>query len=87
MAKKIVKTLVQKRFVLKKSLLGKGKIVKFTDYDGKEWEYDHDKVFEAHKERFEAMKCWHKYKSYSQTFSMPRFILEDGAGVITDYEI
>ena len=80
------KALQSKRFVIRKALLGKGKKVEFTDYDGKKWTYDHDEVFKAHEERFEAMKCWHKYKYYSQTFNMPKFILEDGTGVETDYE-
>ena len=65
--------LVSKRFIIRKSLIGKGVIVQFTDWDGKVHEYSHDKVYEYHKERFHNMKCFLKYKYYSQTFDLPKF--------------
>jgi hypothetical protein len=43
MSKK-VNTLVSKRFIIRKSLIGKGVIVEFKDYDGKVHKYSHDKV-------------------------------------------
>jgi hypothetical protein len=75
--------LISKRFIIRKSLIGQGVIVKFTDYDGKVHEYDHDKVYTFNKDRFDNMKCFAKYKYYSQTFDLPRFVREmDPADVI-----
>ena len=74
--------LVSKRFIIRKSLIGKGTIVQFTDYEGKTWKYDHDKVYKLEQERFDTMKCFQKYKYYSQTFNMPRFVRELGDEVL-----
>lgn len=68
--------LVSKRFIIRKSLIGKNIIVQFTDYDGRVHKYNHDKVYEFHKERFDNMKCFNKYKYYSQTFDLPKFVRE-----------
>ena len=35
--------------------------------------YSHDKVYNTHKERFDAMNCFTKYKSYTNTNCMPAF--------------
>ena len=40
---------------------------------GDEVKYNHDEVYNAHKERFEAMNCFAKYKSYTNTNNMPAF--------------
>ena len=75
--------LVSKRFIIRKSLIGKGVVVSFTDYDGKVHEYNHDKVYEFNKERFDNMACFKKYKYYSQTFALPKFVREmDKADII-----
>ena len=70
------KVLVSKRFIIRKTLIGKGMIVEFKDYDGVVHKYDHDKVYEYHRERFDNMKCFQKYKYYSQTFALPKFVRE-----------
>lgn len=74
--------LVSKRFIIRKSLIGKGIVVQFTDYDGRVHKYDHDKVYEFEKERFDNMKCFAKYKYYSQTFDLPKFVRELGDKVL-----
>lgn len=74
---KVVKVKASKRFIIRKSWIGKGFNVKFTDYDGEEFEYSHDKVYEFFKERFDNMKTFQKYKYYSQSFHFPKFILEE----------
>ena len=73
------KTIIKesKRFVIKKSWIGKGFVVKFNDYDGKEVTYSHDKIYNHFQERFDNMKCFQKYKYYSQTFHLPKFISEE----------
>ena len=69
-------TLTTKRFVIRKTLIGKGVNIKFTNAKGEKYEYSHDAVYEAHKERFEAMACFAKNKSYTQTYKMPTFCAE-----------
>ena len=73
-----VETLKSKRFIIRKSLIGKGIVVEFTDYDGKVHKYSHDKVYELCKERFDNMPAFIKYKYYSQTFALPKFVRELG---------
>jgi hypothetical protein len=70
----IVANMITKRFVIRKNLIGKNAIIKFSSYDGVEYIYDHDVVFNQLKDRFEAMPCFAKYKSYTQTFDMPAFV-------------
>lgn len=79
---KLNDTLVSKRFIIRKSLIGKNINVSFTDYDGKVHKYSHDKVYELCKERFDNMKCFQKYKYYSQTFALPKFVRELGDEVL-----
>ena len=67
-------TLVTKRFVIRKSLIGKGIIFKYTNYDGKERNYDHDLVYTTHKERFDNMYSFQKHKNYTQTHDLPKFV-------------
>lgn len=74
--------LVSKRFIIRKSLIGKGIVVQFTDYDGRVHKYDHDKVYQLEQERFDNMKCFAKYKYYSQTFDLPKFVRELGDKVL-----
>ena len=77
-----IQTLVSKRFIIRKSLIGKNVTVKFTDYDGKVHKYSHDKVYELCKERFDNMACFKTYKYYSQTFALPKFVREFGDEVL-----
>ena len=77
-----VNVLESKRFIIRKSLIGNGLIVKFTDYDGRVHKYNHDKVYELERERFDNMKCFAKYKYYSQTFDLPKFVRELGDEVL-----
>ena len=79
-----MQVLKSKRFVIRKSLIGKGTIIEFKDYDGKVWKYDHDKVYELNKERFDNMPSFNKYKSYTQTYNMPKFIPAQADEVLVD---
>ena len=60
-----------KRFVVRKSLIGKNQIIEFTNKKGDTYTYNHDKVWEVMKDKLEAMPCWLKYKSYTATNNMP----------------
>ena len=65
--------LTTKRFVIRKSLLGKNTVITFTNKKGDTITYNHDKVYNVNKERFEAMECFKKYKSYTNTNNIPTF--------------
>ena len=60
-----------KRFVVRKSLIGKNQIITFTNKKGDEITYNHDKVFEIMKSTLETLPCWEKYKSYTATNNIP----------------
>ena len=62
-----------KRFVIRKSLIGKNEVITFTNKKGEQVKYNHDEVYNTHKERFDSMNCFQKYKSYTNTNTMPLF--------------
>jgi hypothetical protein len=68
------RSLVSNRFVIRKRLVGQGLIIKYTNYDGKVCDYDHDKVYFEHQNRFDSMPCFKKRKIYTQSFSLPKFV-------------
>ena len=63
--------LQSKRFLVRKSLIGKNQIIEVTFKNGKTAKYNHDQVFEVMKDKIEKMNCWEKYKSYTSSSSMP----------------
>lgn len=63
--------LKSKRFVVRKSLIGKNTIIEVTFKNGKTAKYNHDDAFNAMKEGLEKMNCWEKYKSYTSSSSIP----------------
>jgi hypothetical protein len=66
-------TLKTKRFVIRKSLIGKNTIITFVNKKQEKVSYNHDEVYNTHKERFEAMNCFAKYKSYTNSNAIPAF--------------
>ena len=62
-----------KRFVIRKSLIGKNEVITFVNKKGDKVKYNHDEVYNAHKERFDNMNCFAKYKSYTNSNAMPAF--------------
>jgi hypothetical protein len=60
-----------KRFVVRKSLIGKNQVITFTNKKGDEITYNHDKVFAIMKNTLEKLPCWNKYKSYTATNNIP----------------
>jgi len=65
--------LTTKRFVIRKSLIGKNVVITFTNKKGDVIKYNHDEVYERNKDRFESMNCFQKYKSYTNTNNIPTF--------------
>ena len=70
---KLTNTLTTKRFVIRKSLIGKNTIITFTNKKKEVVPYNHDDVYNTHKERFDNMNCFDKYKSYTNSNAMPAF--------------
>ena len=60
-----------KRFVIRKSLIGKKAIITVNFKNGKTATYSHDKVYEVMKEKLEQMNCFIKYKSYTASNNVP----------------
>ena len=71
--KKIVEVLKTKRFVIRKSLIGKNVVISFTNKKQENVSYNHDEVYNTHQEKFESMNCFQKYKSYTNTNAVPAF--------------
>jgi len=72
----LTNTLTTKRFVIRKSLIGKNTIITFTNKKQEKVSYNHDEVYNTHKERFESMNCFAKYKSYTNSNAIPAFCRE-----------
>ena len=68
MSKNVLKS---KRFVVRKSLVGKNQVIEFTNKKGTTYTYNHDKVFEIMKSTLENLNCFKKYKSYTATNNIP----------------
>ena len=66
-----IKKMKSKRFVVRKSLIGKNQIIKFVNKKGDEMTYNHDIVYNLMKEKLETLPCWEKYKSYTATNNIP----------------
>ena len=66
-----MENLKSKRFVVRKSLIGKNQIIEVTFSNWKIAKYNHDDAFEVMKEKLEKMNCWEKYKSYTSSSSIP----------------
>ena len=60
-----------KRFVVRKSLVGKNAVINVTFKNGKTATYNHDKVYEVMKEKLSTLPCWTKYKSYTASNNVP----------------
>ena len=60
-----------KRFVIRKSLIGKNAVITVNFKNGKTAKYNHDKVYEVMKDKLETMNCFIKYKSYTSSTSIP----------------
>ena len=64
-----VNKLTTKRFVIRKSLIGKNTIITFVNKKQETVSYNHDEVYNTHEDKFEQMNCFEKYKSYTNSNS------------------
>ena len=71
-----MQNLKSKRFVVRKSLIGKNQVIEVTFKNGKQVTYNHDEVYEVMKSKLETMNCFIKYKSYTSSTSVPTSVRE-----------
>jgi len=74
-------SITSKRFVIRKSLIGKNTTINVEFKNGKTFTYNHDKAFELMKDNLTKLNCWEKYKSYTSSTSIPR-VLQGDAEVV-----
>jgi hypothetical protein len=67
-------TITTKRFVIRRSLIGTNTVISFTNNKNELMTYDHDKVYNQLKDKFESMPCFNKYGSYTNTNNLPVFV-------------
>ena len=65
-----------KRFVIRKTLIGKNEIITFTNKKGITYKYDHDAVYSANQEKLETMECFQKYGNYTNSNNLPTWARE-----------
>ena len=63
--------LKSKRFVVRKTLIGKNQVIEVTFKNGNVSTYNHDEVFALMKTNLEKAACWEKYKTYTSSTSIP----------------
>ncbi len=61
----------KKRFVVSKSLIGKGVEITFTNKKGETFTYNHDEVYAKNQEKLETMECFQKYGNYTNSNNLP----------------
>ena len=66
-----VEELKTKRFVIRKSLVGKNQVISFTNKKGVNVKYNHDVAYSILKDTLENLACFAKYKSYTATNNIP----------------
>ena len=64
-------TINSKRFVIRKSLIGKDTTINVEFKNGKTCTYNHDKVYEVMKEKLNTLPCFIKYNSYTSSTNVP----------------
>ena len=63
-----------KRFVIRKSLIGKNQVITFTNKKGDVIKYNHDIAYNIMKDTLENLACFIKYKSYTATNNIPTIL-------------
>ena len=66
-----VEELKTKRFVIRKSLVGKNQVISFTNAKGVNVKYNHDVAYNIMKSSLDKLACFVKYKSYTATNNIP----------------
>ena len=69
-----MKNLKSKRFVVRKSLIGKNQTIEVTFKNGNQVTYNHDKVYSIMKENLIKLNCFEKYGSYTSSTNIPKVL-------------
>ena len=67
-------SITSKRFVIRKSLIGKNTTVNVEFKSGKTFTYNHDKAWEIMGTKLAEMACFIKYGSYTSSTSVPTML-------------
>ena len=70
---KTLNNLTTKRFVIRKSLIGKNTVITFVNKKQQTVKYNHDEIYNTHKDKFDNKNCFEKYKSYTNSNCVPKF--------------
>ena len=63
-----------KRFVVRKSLIGKNQTIEVTFKNGNQVTYNHDKVYSIMKDNLNKLNCFEKYGSYTSSTNIPKVL-------------
>jgi len=66
--------LKSKRFVVRKSLIGKNQTIEVTFKNGNSVTYNHDKVYSIMKDNLSKLNCFEKYGSYTSSTNIPKVL-------------
>ena len=66
--------LKSKRFVVRKSLIGKNQTIEVTFKNGNSVTYNHDKVYSIMKDNLNKLNCFEKYGSYTSSTNIPKVL-------------
>ena len=69
------KKIESKRFVVRKSLIGKNVIITFTNKKDETYTYDHDEVFSNNQEKLLSMTCFNEYGNYTNSNKIPKWAI------------
>ncbi len=66
--------LKSKRFVVRKSLIGKNQTIEVQFKNGNSVTYNHDKVYSIMKDNLSKLNCFEKYGSYTSSTNIPKIL-------------
>ena len=66
--------LKSKRFVVRKSLIGKNQTIEVQFKNGNSVTYNHDKVYSIMKDNLNKLNCFEKYGSYTSSTNIPKVL-------------
>ena len=66
--------LKSKRFVVRKSLIGKNQTIEVQFKNGNSVTYNHDKVYSIMKDNLTKLNCFEKYGSYTSSTNIPKVL-------------
>ena len=69
-----MKNLKSKRFVVRKSLIGKNQTIEVTFKNANQETYNHDKVYSIMKDNLNKLNCFEKYGSYTSSPNIPKVL-------------